>query len=531
MKLGDSQSVEDAAASENVAKPATNLPLLARSFALSFLVISLVVIAAFAVQKLGPAFGGPANDATYISYGIIGLLVIAGLIFHKFLFYMLTSFNFAISLVLVCAIATIAGTWILQDAAPEDYAHNYGPAFTSAVQFLLLTDIFHSYWFNSLLGLMALSLALVLVKRNPFRLTQVGFLLSHGGIIVVLVGALVGSYSGSKGYINLFEGRTETEMMVMKKGKTTDEMTKMGFSVRLNNFQVEYHKAEWKIYAYEKKTGKDKKEQYETIASIAIKDALKGKKIPGKGIEVKVIEDNTKAAESKHVLAIPASGEKLEVKVGQSYQSGAWKISVLQYFPHFTYSIEEKKAANVDDNPENPALQVLVEKEGTSYTAWLFANMPDYSSQHGGTEQNRIDLIYLFPHPHVVAEVSAPEGLKKVALGEDYGALYLNDKKLAIVLDKRDDEVKKYASDISILESGKEVKRGVVEVNSPLEYNGSMFYQSNYNPRNLSYSGIMVVKDPGLTFVYIGFVMLCAGVVYILYVKPWVLRRRSENAS
>jgi cytochrome c biogenesis protein ResB len=68
-------------------------------------------------------------------------------------------------------------------------------------------------------------------------------------------------------------------------------------------------------------------------------------------------------------------------------------------------------------------------------------------------------------------------------------------------------------------------------VNDPLSYKGYSFYQSNYRKEDPTYSGILVVRDPGLPVVWAGFVMVCAGVIFAFYARPRILERRSGHVS
>ena len=129
----------------------------------------------------------------------------------------------------------------------------------------------------------------------------------------------------------------------------------------------------------------------------------------------------------------------------------------------------------------------------------------------------------------VMLDVTGTEGGSQVELADD--PLFLEEGKYVLVLQKRDDEVKKFRSVLAIWDGGKEVKREPVEVNSPLEYKGYMFYQSNYDPRNLSYSGFSVVRDPGLGLVYAGFLLLSIGVIYVFYVRPRIIARKVQQAK
>jgi cytochrome c biogenesis protein ResB len=106
--------------------------------------------------------------------------------------------------------------------------------------------------------------------------------------------------------------------------------------------------------------------------------------------------------------------------------------------------------------------------------------------------------------------------------------LFFENNKYGVVFEERK-EPKLYESILSIYEGNKRKITSALLVNSPVSYKGYKFYQSNYNPENLNYSGILVVKDPGLTFVYIGFILICVGIVYIFYIKPKILEKQKSR--
>ena len=60
-------------------------------------------------------------------------------------------------------------------------------------------------------------------------------------------------------------------------------------------------------------------------------------------------------------------------------------------------------------------------------------------------------------------------------------------------------------------------------VNDPLSHQGFMFYQSNFRKDDPTYSGIQVVRDPGLGVVFLGFIMMSIGVIFIYYIRPRLL--------
>lgn len=87
---------------------------------------------------------------------------------------------------------------------------------------------------------------------------------------------------------------------------------------------------------------------------------------------------------------------------------------------------------------------------------------------------------------------------------------------------------KRFASDISVYaEDGKTVQ-GVVEVNKPLKVNGWKIYQYGYDVRmgpESPYSVFKLVRDPWISWVYLGIFMMIAGALCLmLFMAPKPVR-------
>ena len=78
-----------------------------------------------------------------------------------------------------------------------------------------------------------------------------------------------------------------------------------------------------------------------------------------------------------------------------------------------------------------------------------------------------------------------------------------------------------------LLKNGKIVAEKNVEVNHPLHFGGYYFYQHSYDAKAAQYSVLMVVSDAGLSVVYLGYLMLSAGVFWKFWLKH--LFRKTRN--
>jgi cytochrome c biogenesis protein ResB len=99
------------------------------------------------------------------------------------------------------------------------------------------------------------------------------------------------------------------------------------------------------------------------------------------------------------------------------------------------------------------------------------------------------------------------------------------------VFEKKSDDIRAFRSRVSILENGAAVRQETLAVNHPLIHRGYWLYQSNYRPEDPSYSGILVMKDPGLGIVYAGFVMVSLGMILSFYGRPRLRRAAAGKAA
>jgi hypothetical protein len=135
-------------------------------------------------------------------------------------------------------------------------------------------------------------------------------------------------------------------------------------------------------------------------------------------------------------------------------------------------------------------------------------------------------------NPVVELELRRGDHVRKALMSAGHSEpLRLPDGKTLISFEQKSEEARAYRSKLAVLEGGETVLTKTIAVNDPLSYKGYSFYQSNYRKEDPTYSGILVVRDPGLPVVWAGFVMVCAGVIFAFYARPRILERRSGHVS
>lgn len=168
--------------------------------------------------------------------------------------------------------------------------------------------------------------------------------------------------------------------------------------------------------------------------------------------------------------------KNFKVEIGKDYSvSGSdYSFEVLRFLPDF-YLDSHKNALTRSELANNPALLVHVKKaDETIRQRWLFANFPSFYD----TVDADLRFVYSF----------LPR-------------------------------IKAFKSKLKIIEQDKIVLAKTIEVNHPLNFGGYTLFQSGYNPKYLDYTELKIVKDPGITLLYAGLILLNIGVIFIFYPK------------
>jgi hypothetical protein len=160
---------------------------------------------------------------------------------------------------------------------------------------------------------------------------------------------------------------------------------------------------------------------------------------------------------------------------------------------------------------------------GSDYKLRIAKFFPSYSVRNDVIKKS--DTMN---NPALRVEIAGPRGKVDDWILGQTPAKWYPDNNFALMYEKFGMEIKDFKSNLRVIDNGKTVLSKTIEVNDPLKYGGYVFYQSSYDPEGGLYSGLQVTKNPGIVVVYSGFIILCVGVVFIFYVKPF-LRRKSKK--
>ena len=115
------------------------------------------------------------------------------------LFKLFSSVKLAVILLAVLIVASIFGT-VYETSFDAKVARTY---------------IYNAWWFNLWLVVLCLNLLCSALSRLPWKRHHTGFLVTHLGIIILLVGAMIGRGWGVEGTMTLFKGQPPNNQLIV----------------------------------------------------------------------------------------------------------------------------------------------------------------------------------------------------------------------------------------------------------------------------------------------------------------------------
>ncbi len=207
----------------------------------------------------------------------------------------------AILLLLLLSVASVIGTVLQQNQDQADYLHQFGPTWYWTFRALGLFDMYHTWWFLTILGLLMFSLAACLLRNTPRFLQEMknrkgtmnenarkhiehkfdltfddkekavasikeslpdwkwmetkvgdvlwlrgdkgrfhkwGYITVHAAMLVILIGGWMSVQFGFRGNMAVPEGGKESEISFLK--GTGIEYLKMPFEIRCDDFSINF---------------------------------------------------------------------------------------------------------------------------------------------------------------------------------------------------------------------------------------------------------------------------------------------------
>jgi len=207
----------------------------------------------------------------------------------------------AILLLVLLAVASVIGTVLQQNQEQADYLHQFGPTWYWTFRALGLFDMYHTWWFMTILGLLMFSLFACLLRNTPRFLMEMkhrkgtvsdsarsrmehkfdltlddkekaiatiktslngwkwmetkigdtlwlrgdkgrfhkwGYMAVHTAMLVILIGGWMSVQFGFRGNMAVPEGKAESEISFLK--GTSIDYLKMPFDVRCDDFSINF---------------------------------------------------------------------------------------------------------------------------------------------------------------------------------------------------------------------------------------------------------------------------------------------------
>lgn len=326
-----------------------------------------------------------------------------------------------------------------------------------------LAVFYTARWFEAILALIAVNALTSVITRYPFSKRQIGFVLTHLGLLVTLGGAVVTAQFGINGQIGIFEGDTAdtfnstgvTTLIVESqrdRKQASVDLTARAFAgfqavdhpdapaLDLDDLRIEVERfipdSEWTKHVVD--DAPDIQPAVEISFSASGRDdpawLFGGHKPDTSGAAKAVFRTATTKDELDSLLAVspknqPASSGLVKVEYGGSTYEiplqealdhavpiGDTKttIRVLRYIPHASVGADNQ-VVSLSNHPTNPAIEAeIVGPEGDSEKRLAFAKFPDFQSMHGKKQVEGLKLTFVAPskteRPALLEIISAPTG-------------------------------------------------------------------------------------------------------------------------
>jgi hypothetical protein len=439
----------------------------------------------------------------------------------------MSSFRFTGTLLVALSLCAVLGTLVLQNRPMAFYESQYGLV-GSLVVAMRLDDIFHSLWFA---GLIALFFAAVLnsaLLRWPVKVRNAGFFTCHVGLLTSLLGAGASAAWAVRGRVDLHAGgETATQVVVTRNGIPTGEMVPLGFDLRLDRFDLVRYTPEFRV-AYYDLTGPEARLKASFDPEPGVKHLLPG----GDSFRIRNLYPDARS----RVVAVPGPGgtPAQHVSLGGADRwlfpgdrlDGPGGVAVV--FGEALPAAPPVQTAVLVSAAER---KVVVRRSDGERTFELRdgLDLADGLVRFGSalpSAQRRTEVASAsdqMRNPAAVLEVTVDGEPRETGVMLAARHDHVRTRSGALVFERREDEVKAYVSQVTA-SGGGAAQKARIAVNDPLSVAGWTFYQVNYDPKDPSYSGLEAVRDPGVSWVFLGFALICAGVIYMFYVETRLKR-------
>ena len=291
---------------------------------------------------------------------------------------------------------------------------------------------YQTRWFDLFLSLLWLNIFCATVLRFPFKKHQFGFLITHLGILGLLLGSLLTRLLGIEGQLFVYEGEKGSKLKIggKKEEVTLPSKKKEVFDLKPGKYPLWRHKnssievrllehaAEETVVAPGDSTAslnralqvhlKSEKMGLDQSSWLVERDQNneQGNKVAVGPLTLLLKEKKEIKAEGPPKLIITNKDGKTLASINLNEPAGEFaltgtplKLVNLNYYPYARVG-DEKIVNGPDQGPANPAVEFDVEdKNGQKEHYLKFALFPDFESMHAKGVTHQFDIQTKFDIP------------------------------------------------------------------------------------------------------------------------------------
>ena len=427
-------------------------------------------------------------------------------------------------------------------------------------------EIYNARWFEILLGLLAINLALNIHKYKMYTLKKAPIFLFHVGFLVILVGAAITRYVGYEGTMHIREGMTSSTIV--------SSNAYFLINAKTGNTEVKYDEA---IYL-----SKRKKNDFSTTLDLA------GKKIDVELVEYipdateSIVEDPNGKPIAKMMVTGGEKGRPVALDIGTYYDAGnfivdfnsgyQFKKPVIHLYMQgdeilmkhdmklsFFRMADQQKGELEANDKEIVNQKVLYSTDLGSFVLRDFIlkaskkiiTNPNFGGKmkmnSSGVDAFNFKVSVdgksaeklLFGRSGAIgdAQIFSFDGVDvSVAFGSKEIPIPFKIKVIDFQLDRYPGSMSpaSYASEVELIDEAKGVHMPFrIYMNNILDYENFRFFQSSYDQDEKG-TILSVNNDPGTLPSYIGYFLLALGTYWSLFTKDGrfaKLSRRAKKAS
>ena len=423
-----------------------------------------------------------------------------------------------------------------------------------------LHEFYRARWFELLLWLLGLNVLAAMVVRFPFSRHQMGFVLTHGAILVTLIGALVTKHWGiNEGRVGILEGQTVSTFSVPQQVlRLTSGVDGRRATIELparvfGGFEIVQDpqaptleigpvtaRVEWYVPdgEWSRRVVNDHPTQRTAVEVSLSSDGrsetawvFAGQPAKVSDRTVYVISVDARAAlneafeaevQRADIEVFSGPGDTLHVRFADggegrnarqievgtpiAWGSSGQEFAVTQRFDHARVAPAFTPVEPVRQT-RNPGVFVKVTAGEEVQTLWLSKFRPTTVTLAG--------VSYELAYANKVVPLGFDLRLDRFHIGHYPGT----------------GRPRSFESTITI----NDVRRGgtytrVVSMNHPVKYGGWTLYQSSYQERPQVASILSVARDPGQPVIFAGYIVLTVGVLWVL-VHRISVHRKAQRAG